>query len=192
MTARRARCRGTRAPAAAGPTVLAGLLAVALVGCGESRSRDYAVPDRVCGVRVDADALSPLLPAGARLTQSRTDKGRGSVSCRVSVDDSLVLYLSGDVTDRGTDVVSLEDRGLRRLGDPALVEGVGDVAAVADGGAKAAAECAYRGAPREFVGLVQLESEDPVPSETEERRDALLAFLTSWFPAAGQAQGCVS
>jgi hypothetical protein len=168
----------------------AGALALAAVGCGESR--DYAVPDRVCGVPVDADTLSPLLPDGEKLAESRRDKGRGSESCRLEVDDSLVLYLAGDVTDRGTDAVSLDDRGLRRLGDPALVEGVGDAAAVADGGAKAVVEGTYEGEPREFVALVQLEDEEPVPTETSERRKALLAFLKSWFPAAGQAQGCVS
>jgi hypothetical protein len=67
---------------------------------------------------------------------------------------------------------------------------VDDTAAVADGGAEAMAECAYAGEPGEFVALVQLEAEDPVPEETSERRDALPAFLTSWFPAAGKAQGC--
>jgi hypothetical protein len=167
---------------------VAGALSVATVGCGGPG--DYTVPDRVCGVPVDADALSPLLPDGEKLAESRTDKGRGSVSCRVSVDDSLVLYLAGDVTDRGTDVVSLGDRGLQRLGDPALVAGVGDAAAVADGGAKAMAECTDQGEPRAFVGLVQLEGEEPVPAKTPERRDALLAFLKSWFPAAGKAQSC--
>ncbi|MFJ5260465.1 hypothetical protein ACIQAC_08300 [Streptomyces sp. NPDC088387] len=171
--------------------VAAAVLAVTASGCGDSGdSGDYAVPGTVCDVPVDPDALSPLLPDGGKLTDSRTDKGRGSVSCRVSVDDSLVLYLAGDVTDPGTDAVSLEDRGLVRLGDPALVEGAGDTAAVADGGAKAMARCTAGGEPREFVGLVQLEGEDPVPTGTDERRDALAAFLKSWFPAAAEAQGC--
>ncbi|WLW53906.1 hypothetical protein [Streptomyces sp. YU58] len=177
--------RGGRALAAAG---VAGALALVAVGCGGSEG--YAVPDRVCGVPVDADTLSPLLPDGEKLTENHRDKGPGSESCRVTVDDTLVLYLAGDITDRGTDAVSLADRGLRRLGEPALVQGVGDRAAVADGGAKAMASCTYEGEPRQFVGLVQLESDAPVPAETAERRDALLAFLKSWFPAAGKAQGC--
>ncbi|MFI9170380.1 hypothetical protein [Streptomyces lincolnensis] len=186
-TMRPARRRGTRALAAA---VVAGSLALAAAGCGESG--DYAVPDRVCGVPVDAGTLSPLLPDGEKLTESRRDKGPESKSCRVTVDDTLVVYLAGDITDRGTDAVSPADRGLRRLGEPALVQGVGDKAAVADGGAKAMASCTYKGEPRQFVGLVQLEADDPVPTKTPERRDALLAFLKSWFPAAGEAQGCAT
>jgi hypothetical protein len=164
------------------------VLSLAAAGCG--KSRDYAVPDRVCGVPVDAGALSPLLPDGGKLTERRRDKGPGSVSCRVSVGDSLVLYLAADVTDRGTDAVSLRDRGLRGLGHPALVDGVGDTAAVADDGAKAMAECTHEGAPRLFVGLVELAADDPVPAKTPQRREALLAFLTSRFPAAAGAQGC--
>jgi hypothetical protein len=186
-TMRPARRRGTRALVAA---AVAGALALLAAGCGESGG--YAVPDRVCGVPVDADTLGPLLPDGEKVTESHRDKGRESGSCRVTVDDTLVLYLAGDITDPGTDAVSLQDRGLRRLGEPALVQGVGDRAAVADGGAKAMASCTYEGEPRQFVGLVQLESDDPVPAKTADRRDALLAFLKSWFPAAGKAQGCAS
>lgn len=187
MTRRRAGRGGTRALVAA---TAAGVLAVAVAGCGDSGDR--AVPGRVCGVPVDADALAPLLPGDGKVADRRTDKGAGSVSCRVSVDGSPVLYLAGDVTDPGTGAraVSLADRGLRRLGNPALVEGAGDTAAVADGGAKATAQCTRQGRARDFVGLVQLEGEDPVPAGTEERRDALLAFLKSWFPAAARAQGC--
>ncbi|MFI9818238.1 hypothetical protein [Saccharothrix variisporea] len=148
------------------------------------------MPDQVCGVKVDSGVLSPLLPKGKQLGQSRQDKGPGSVSCRVTVDDSLVLYLAQDLTDPGTD--AMESRGLQRMGDPADVEGVGDRAAVADRGAKAVVECTHEGRPRLFVGLVQLERAEPVPADTRERRDAVLAFLKSWFPAAVSGLGCVS
>ncbi|AWT43961.1 MULTISPECIES: hypothetical protein [Streptomyces] len=187
MTPRRVGRGGTRALVAA---VTAGVLAVGVAGCGDSGDR--AVPGRVCGVPVDADALAPLLPDDGKVADRRTDKGGGSVSCRVSVNGSPVLHLAGDVTDPGTGAraVSLADRGLGRLGNPALVEGAGDTAAVADRGAKAAARCTWQGRDHDFVGLVQLEGEDPVPAGTEDRRDALLAFLKSWFPAAARAQGC--
>ncbi|MEU0464381.1 hypothetical protein ABZ215_10285 [Amycolatopsis sp. NPDC006131] len=157
---------------------IAGLLAVA--GCASERG--YAVPDRVCGVPVDSAALAPLLPDGEGIGESFTDKAQGSVSCRLSVDGSTVLYLAADVTDRGTAAVSLDDDGLRRLGNPVLVDGAGDVTAVADRGAKAMAECTHAGQPRLFVGLVQSEAAQP--------RDVLLAFLASWFPAARAAAGC--
>ncbi|WP_431903020.1 hypothetical protein [Amycolatopsis thermoflava] len=161
-----------------GVLALAGLLAVG--GCAADRG--YAVPDHVCGVPVDAAALAPLLPGGEGLTESFTDKGQGSVSCRLSVDGSTVLYLAADLTDRGTAAVSLDDEGLRRLGNPVLVDGAGDVTAVADRGTKAAAECTHAGQPRLFVGLVQSEAAPP--------RDALLTFLASWLPAARAALGC--
>ncbi|MEV5301534.1 hypothetical protein [Amycolatopsis methanolica] len=93
-------------------------------------------------------AGAPLLPGGEGITESFTDKGQGSVSCRLSVDGSTVLYLAADVTDRGTPAVSPDDDGPWRLGNPELVDGVGDVTAVADRGAKAAAECAHAGQPR--------------------------------------------
>ncbi|MFJ3897829.1 MULTISPECIES: hypothetical protein [unclassified Streptomyces] len=163
------------------------MLVLATAGCTDSGSRAYTVPDTVCGVAVDSDLLSPLLPDGEKLTQRAYDAGQESPRCRLSVDGKLVVYLTGDVVAADTDPLKVQDRALVRLGNPAAVD-IGDGARVADNGALAVARCAYEGRQSKFVTLVQLQKK--VPAKTSQRRDALRSFLESYFPKAMAKQGC--
>jgi hypothetical protein len=76
--------------------VLAGCVAFLLSGCGEER--DYAVPAKVCGARVEPDLLEPLLPPGDKLTATKDDFGgnRGLEGCTVHVDGRVVLSTQGE------------------------------------------------------------------------------------------------
>ncbi|MFF9120469.1 ferrous iron transport protein A [Streptomyces massasporeus] len=66
-------------------------LVAVLSGCGGDESeRDYAVPDSLCGVAVDADELGPFLPDGKEITV-RDKSGGGTTVCEVVVDDELAL-----------------------------------------------------------------------------------------------------
>ena len=59
------------------------MLVLATAGCTDSGSRAYSVPDKVCGVAVDSDLLSPFLPDGKKLTQRAYDAGQESPRCRL-------------------------------------------------------------------------------------------------------------
>jgi len=163
------------------------VLVLATAGCTDSDSRAYAVPDKVCGVAVDSDLLSPFLPDGQKLTQRAYNSGQESPRCRLSVDGKLVVYLSGDVVPVETDPIKVQDRALVRLGNPAPID-IGDSSRVADNGAMAVAACTYDGSRRKFVTLVQLQ--DKLPAKTSERRNALRSFLGAYFPKAMVKQGC--
>jgi hypothetical protein len=67
------------------------VLVAALSGCGGDESgRDYAVPEDLCGVAVDAGELGPFLPDGKEITV-RDESGGGTTVCEVVVDDKLAL-----------------------------------------------------------------------------------------------------
>ncbi|MFD7167731.1 MULTISPECIES: hypothetical protein [Streptomyces] len=165
--------------------IAAAALALPLTACGGSR--DYAVPKQVCGVPLDSGLLSPLLSSGERLSQDKYDTGRESPRCRLDVDKQTVVYLKGDVIDTKTDPIEVNNQLLQRLGNPTPVA-VGEGGRVADSGAIAFANCTYQGKPQRFVAYVELSK--PVPEKTSERRDALVAFLRAYLPAAMKAQGC--
>ncbi|WP_249399946.1 hypothetical protein [Streptomyces argyrophylli] len=73
-------------------------------GCSsEKATREFTVPESLCGVSVPADALSQLLPAsGKRLTVDRNGTlDDGSGLCAVKVDADTVLEVSGERIDAG-------------------------------------------------------------------------------------------
>ncbi|WP_052489073.1 hypothetical protein [Streptomyces sp. 150FB] len=129
------------------------------------------------------------MPDGKKLTQQASDAGPESPRCRLVVDRKDVVYIAGDVIPSDTDPVKVDERGLLRMGNPAPVA-IGDEGRLADKGALAVARCTYKGEQRKFVALVQLELQESLPEKTPERRDALAAFLRSYFPKAMEKQGC--
>ncbi|GAA3828986.1 hypothetical protein ACFS5L_44505 [Streptomyces phyllanthi] len=66
-------------------------LVAATSGCsGDKEEREYAVPSALCGMAVDAEDLTPFLPAGRKITV-RDKSSTGIESCEVVVDDTLIL-----------------------------------------------------------------------------------------------------
>lgn len=87
---RRRAAAGPRSAAALGAVVLC-VLCLTLAGCGsEKESRDYSVPSTLCGVRVDAQELTPFLPPGKELSVE-PDISPGTAWCDVSVDGKLAV-----------------------------------------------------------------------------------------------------
>ncbi len=155
-------------------------------GCGSSR--DYAVPDSVCGVPAASQALSPLLPDGKKLVQDHyASEPPERRRCRVYVDHTLVVWLAGDITDASTDPLKVNEENLLREGHPARVD-IADRATLADSGAIAVARCTFKGKPHNFAVEVQLGTD--YPKKPEERRKALLKFFRAYVPAAVKKQGC--
>ena len=164
------------------------------VGC--SGAREYAVPDKICGVSSDPGFFAPLLPSGEEFKQQKSDLGAGSWRCRVFVDNSLALYVRGDVVSEDTDPIRVSDRSLRRMGHPEKAD-IGDDARIADQGALAVAACpggkqagesGKAEEKRKFALEIALQHE--TPEDTSERRQALSRFLDAYLPRALTAQDC--
>ncbi|WP_158801302.1 hypothetical protein [Streptomyces sp. NRRL S-37] len=77
-----------------GPVLAAVVLAVVaptVTGCGaDEETRDYSVPDTLCGIRVDAEELTPFLPPGKKLS-AEPEVNPASIWCDVSVDGKLAV-----------------------------------------------------------------------------------------------------
>ncbi|MEV7793864.1 hypothetical protein AB0O68_18005 [Streptomyces sp. NPDC087512] len=67
------------------------MLAPVVTGCGaDEESRDYSVPKSLCGIRVDAEELTPFLPPGKKLSV-KPDVEPATAWCDVSVDGKLAV-----------------------------------------------------------------------------------------------------
>lgn len=167
------------------PVALAAALA-AVAGCGASR--DYAVPDHLCGLLVRSADLAPLLPDGDDLTQDRYALRPGAPRCRVSVDDAEVMRLAGDVIEPSTDPFEVKESGLLSQGHPARARNIGKRATLTDHGALAVTDCTYRGERKQYA--VELDLATDTPEKTADRRDAVLTFFRSHVARAAHQQGC--
>ncbi|MEU6659928.1 hypothetical protein [Streptomyces sp. NPDC046821] len=155
--------------------------------CSGSSGKDYAVPKAVCGVPVEPDLLSPLLPDGKKLTEQKYGFGATQPRCRLKVDGDLAVYFSGDVVPASTDVMAVNERGMLRLGRPATAD-IGRGARIADLGALAVDKCVYGGKQQQFVANIELQQQ--APKDVQKRRDALRALLKAYLPAAKKDVGC--
>ncbi|WP_437059885.1 hypothetical protein [Streptomyces sp. enrichment culture] len=136
---------------------------------------------------MDSDLLSSFLPDGEKLAQDSYGHDVVSPRCRVTVDESLIMHISGDVVEPDTDPIQVKERGLLRLGNPSPAD-VGDAARVADRGAMAVADCTRDDEPMRFVAMIELQKE--IPEETSKRRSDLTQLLGDYFPKAMAAVNC--
>ncbi|WP_405635069.1 hypothetical protein OHB53_16120 [Streptomyces sp. NBC_00056] len=167
---------------------VAALLAMfTAAACTGSPGRDYAVPQAACGVQVGSKLLSPLLPDGKKLTQRDYNFGPTQPRCELKVDGNLVIHVSGDVVPAGTDVVAVNERGMRGLGHPAAAN-IGQDARIADRGALAVDRCVYGGKQQKFVADIELKKQ--AIQDVPERRDALRRLMKAYLPAAMKGVGC--
>ncbi|CAL9612180.1 hypothetical protein SUDANB140_05666 [Streptomyces sp. enrichment culture] len=171
---------------AIGTGALAAVLLFVSAGCSGT-GRAYSVPGDLCGVTVDSDLLSSFLPDGEKLAQDSYGHDVVSPRCRVTVDESLIMHISGDVVEPDTDPIQVKERGLLRLGNPSPAD-VGDAARVADRGAMAVADCTRDDEPMRFVAMIELQKE--IPEETSKRRSDLTQLLGDYFPKAMAAVNC--
>ncbi|MFB7195726.1 hypothetical protein [Streptomyces sp. NPDC056240] len=155
--------------------------------CTGSSGKDYDVPKAACGVQVGSELLSPLLPDGEKLTQRDYNFGATQPRCELKVDGNLVVHLSGDVVPAGTDVIAVNERGMRGLGHPAAAN-IGQEARIADRGVLAVDSCTYGGKQQKFVAEIELKQQ--AIQDVSERRDALRSLLKAYLPAAMKDVGC--
>ncbi|WP_158709765.1 hypothetical protein [Streptomyces sp. NRRL S-15] len=70
---------------------LAAALGFGLVSCSDGAERNYNVPTSLCGVSITAASLTPVLPAGEKVSQKSVSPADGVKRCQVSVDSKIVL-----------------------------------------------------------------------------------------------------
>lgn len=71
--------------------VVLAVLTPTVTACGgDEETRDYSVPDTLCGVRVDAEELTPFLPPGKKLSVKPKVRPT-SIWCDVAVDGKLAV-----------------------------------------------------------------------------------------------------
>lgn len=68
-------------------------LLTVLSGCGDNEKREYAVPEKLCSMPVDMDALASFLPPGKELTM-HPKTGKTADRCEVKVDKRTVFMIS--------------------------------------------------------------------------------------------------
>ncbi|MFE6801944.1 hypothetical protein [Streptomyces sp. NPDC057696] len=145
------------------------------------------MPKAACGVQMGSELLSPLLPDGEKLTQRDYNFGPTQPRCELKVDGNLVVHLSGDVVPASTDVIAVNERGMRGLGHPAAAN-IGQDARISDRGALAVDSCTYGGKQQKFVAEIELKQQ--AIQDVSERRGALRSLLKAYLPAAKEDVGC--
>ncbi|WP_063729190.1 hypothetical protein [Streptomyces sp. RTd22] len=173
--------------------LLVGALFVSAVGCGGD-SREYAVPKKLCGAKVDPDLLAPLLPAGEKMKMRKSTRDIGE-TCSISVvpgeDRGYVpaLDIKRDSVTEGDDPLKVMKWRLIRSGNPKKVD-IGDDARIADSMGLVALSCPPKG--KDTTLAVEVDLSTPTPKDVSERRKALERFLRSYLPTAAKAHGCRS
>lgn len=158
----------------------------AVAGCGSSR--DYTVPDSLCGVPVRSADVAPLLPDGGNLKRDRYPSTPEAPRCTVFIDDKQVIRLAGDFAEPQTDPFKVNESGLLSQGHPEQVKNIGDRATLTDHGALAVTECTHKGKRMQYV--IELDLATDTPEKTADRRSAVLKFFRAYVPVAAKKQGC--
>ncbi|MGQ4728887.1 hypothetical protein ACUN3E_14635 [Streptomyces sp. Ju416(a)] len=168
---------------AVGATLSAALL-IGVTGCAGAES--FTVSD-LCGRKVDASLVAAFLPKGETLKVDDGISAPEQPRCQVYVDGDLRLYVRGNIDKADFDILKATERSMRRLGNPAPVDGIGDGATIADRGAMAVQACTYKGEKRQYI--LEIDRVDH-PANTVERREALQKLLRAHLPVIMKAEGC--
>ncbi|MER7466584.1 hypothetical protein [Streptomyces sp. NPDC097981] len=145
------------------------------------------MPDDLCGVRVGADLLRPVLAPGKQLKVESSDHAPDAPRCQAVVDHRRVLYVRGDVVSLDEDPIQSTREELERWGHPEKIA-VGDDGRVADGTVIAFTSCTYHGEKRRFAAQANMEGK--LKDDMSATREALTRFMAAYLPAASKAVGC--
>ncbi|MGC5535639.1 hypothetical protein [Streptomyces sp. SR-10] len=162
------------------------LAAVAVGAAGCSSQKKFEVSD-LCGRKVDSALVAPFLPEGETLEVNGNLSAPEQPRCKVSVDGELYLYVRGNIDEPDFDPLKATERSMRRLGNPAPADGIGDGATIADHGAMAVRACTYKGEKSQYI--LDIDGVDR-PKDTAERRGALEKLLRAHLPVLMEAEGC--
>jgi hypothetical protein len=159
-------------------------LFLGVAGCGGAES--FTVSD-LCGRKVDPALVAPFLPEGETLKVDDSISAPEQPRCQVYVDGDLHLYVRGNIDKADFDLLKATERSMRRLGNPAPADDIGDGATIADRGAMAVQACTYKGEKSQYV--LEIDWADN-PKNIADRRGALEKLLRAHLPVAMEAEGC--
>ncbi|WP_143660620.1 hypothetical protein [Streptomyces sp. JHA26] len=93
-----------------------------LAGCaGTDGERDYGVPAELCGVPVDREAVSRLLPSGEQIAVREKNPVPSRHRCQVNIDGKVALVASREWWEDGAGIVDVA-RGVPQLKSAKLTE----------------------------------------------------------------------
>lgn len=164
-------------------TALLATLFVGATGCGDPEA--FKVSE-ACGTEFDPQLIGRLLPRGDEVTSDDTFSEPRQLRCEFAVDGTEQVGLRGDVVEAFVKPLEVNDRNMRRLGNPAPAD-IGDGATIADHGGMALKACTYNGEKMQYV--LSIDSVED-PEDTAERRRILEEFLRSQLPVTMEAEGC--
>ncbi|MFF1508156.1 hypothetical protein [Streptomyces sp. NPDC058326] len=161
----------------------AGLVALTATGCTKS-AEQYAAPSELCGIPVDPAVLRPVLLPGEKLTTSPANSDAATRRCGVLVDGERVFALESRVAPANENYRATWDWQMPQ----ATTVAIGDEGRATDTLVAAARKCAVKGEERVF--LARAERFYPKKDDTAERKEALVRFMTAYFPTAQKTAGC--
>ncbi|MFE1380092.1 hypothetical protein ACFW6S_14245 [Streptomyces sp. NPDC058740] len=161
-------------------TALVVAAALTAAGCSKGADEGQArLPAALCGVAVDAEVLRPVLVPGEEVTASGANS-----RCSVLVDGKRILALEGTALPPGQNYRATWD-GQMPHGTPVPI---GDEGRAVDTYVGAARKCSVGSEKRVFVSHVERFSTQG--GDAAARKEALVRFMTAYFPAAQKTAGC--
>ncbi|MFF4492110.1 hypothetical protein ACFY0F_37580 [Streptomyces sp. NPDC001544] len=158
------------------------IAAVATSCSTEEPSRDFSVPENLCGLSVPTDALSRLLPASGKiLTTGKVDGSRDDdLLCKVTVDGDMVLTLSREHIDAGD---SARHILLRQLSIGKQKSAERGTIAYAESAAVSLLQCRGSGVEKEDISTLVKVLEPARPNESAMR--SLISGYTAALKKTG-------
>ncbi|SCD77873.1 MULTISPECIES: hypothetical protein [unclassified Streptomyces] len=161
-------------------------LSLLMAGCGSSR--EYAIPEGVCGVPVGEKELSALLPDGEKLDVTGTSiVTKSGSNCDVSVDDFPAVSLTVEQVDKFYDPMSKQESFRftnRKKMAPLPFDGAG---AMGDKNVMISTSC---GLPEADHLVVLLIARDRSGKDVDTHRSDMEAFVVDLVPQVKTAMGC--
>ena len=168
------------------------VVAALLTACSESEEATYTVPETVCGVRIDPDALRPLLRPGDTLETENISRDPVPGECRILTDSRQNIWMEpwplGEVKDP---VEWARYRGHREAQETSL-PGVAEGGAVWPRGALTSFRCHEEEQPDDSHALtpeINLSLEESIEDE-EERMRRLEDLLASYVEGLRELYEC--
>ncbi|MFD5985634.1 hypothetical protein [Streptomyces cyaneofuscatus] len=164
------------------------LLGLSLLTSGCGSSREYAIPENVCGVPVGEKELSALLPDGEKLEVTDTSiVTKSGSNCDVSVDDFPAVSLTVEQVDKFYDPMSKHESFRftnRKKMAPLPFDGSG---ATGDKNIMISTSC---GLPEADHLVVLLIARDKSGKDVTDHRSDMEAFMVDFVPRVKKAMAC--
>ncbi|MEV0262772.1 hypothetical protein AB0I49_15720 [Streptomyces sp. NPDC050617] len=157
------------------------------VACGGSQS--YAVPDTVCGKKVDAKLLGELLPSGESLKANSKNLGANESVCELSVDGTPTLHIDEIKQQAAVNAAAFAKSHPGRFANPEKAR-FGDDSVSADSAVLSVNSCPHQG--KKSFYILDISLENTKPAQNAPLRTKLARFAASYLPVGAEAMGCGS